>query len=65
MAINLLLILLLHAKYDLRGHDAFIRVLEMQVGIKSKGSGVLEQMCRHFLFVDFVLHVVSWLVNAQ
>jgi len=42
MAIDLFLVLLLHAKHNLRGHNTLIWILEVKVRIQRKGSRVLE-----------------------
>ena len=64
MTIDLLLVFLLHAKDYLCGYDALIRIFEVEVGVKCERSGVFEKMGRYLFFVDFVFHVVSWLVDA-
>lgn len=63
MTIDLFLILLLHAKYDLRWHDALVWILEVQIRVQCKGGRVLEEMRCDFLVVNFVLHVISRLVD--
>jgi len=65
MTIDLLLVLLLHTKDYLCGHDALVRVFEMEVRVECEGGGVFEKMGCDFFFVDFIFHVVTWLINAQ
>ena len=65
MTVDLLLILLLHTKDDLRGHDALVRIFEVQVGVESEGCRILEQMCSYWLVVDGVSHVAARLIYAK
>lgn len=65
MAVNLLLIPFLYAEYDLRRHDAFVRIFEMQIRIETEGRRVLKQVRRYFLVVHEVLHVIAGLINAK
>jgi hypothetical protein len=37
----------------------------VEVGVKCEGGSVFEKVGRYFFFVDLVLHVVTWLVDAQ
>lgn len=65
VTIELLLILLFHAKYNLRGDDAFVRVSELNVRIQSKRCGVFEQVCSNFFAIDCVLHMITGLIHAE
>jgi hypothetical protein len=42
VAINLLLILFFHAKYNLRRHNTFVGVPEVEVRVESEGGGVFK-----------------------
>lgn len=64
MAVDLLLVLFLHAKNNLRRYDAFVRILELDVRIQCKGGRIFKQMGGYFFVVYGVFHVVSGLVNT-
>lgn len=65
MTVNLLLIFLLHAEYDLGWDDAFIRILEVQIWVQAKRRGVFEQMGGDFFVINEVLHVRPRLIHSQ
>lgn len=65
MTVNFLLIFLLHAEDDLGWDDAFIRILEVQIWVQAKRSGVFEQMGGDFFVVNKVLHVRPRLIHSQ
>jgi hypothetical protein len=65
MTVDLLLILLLHTEDDLRGHDALVRIFEVQVGVEREGCCILEQVCSDWFMVDNISHVTAGLVNAK
>ena len=65
MTVDLLLILLLHTKDDLRRHDTLVRIFEVQVGVESEGCRILEQMCGYWLVVDGISHVAAGLIYAK
>ena len=65
MTVDLLLILLFHTKYDLRGHDTLVRIFEVQVRVERKGCRILEQMCCDWLVVDGISHVAARLIHAK
>lgn len=64
MAVNFFLVFLLHAKYDLGWHDALVRVFEVEIRVECERGRVFKQMGCHFLLVDSVFHVISWLIDA-
>lgn len=64
VTVDLFLVFLLHAKHYLRWHNALVRILEVQVRVQCKGSRVLEEMRCDLLVVNFVLHVISRLVDS-
>jgi hypothetical protein len=65
VAVDLLLISFLHAENDLRGHNAFVGILEVQIGVNCKGSRVLEQVCGNRLVVNNVQYVPTRLIHAK
>jgi hypothetical protein len=65
MTVDLLLVLLLHTEYDLRGHDALVGILEVQVRVEPEGRRILEQVCSDWLMVDSISHVPARLVHAK
>ena len=65
VTVDLLLILLLHTKDDLRGHDTLVRIFEVQVRVEREGCRVLEQMCSDRLMVDSISHVTTRLIHAK
>ncbi len=65
MTVDFFLVLLFKTENDLGGYDTLVRVFEVQIGVKSKGGGVFEQMRFDFLLIDTSLHVVSWLIHAE
>lgn len=65
MAIYLLLVLLLHTKYNLTWHNSFIRELEMQIWIQSERCGVLKNVSSDLFLIDSILHVPTCLIYAQ
>ena len=65
MTVDLFLILLLHTEDDLRGHDALVRVFEVQVRIEREGRCILEQMRSDWFMVDNISHVTAGLVDAK
>lgn len=65
MAVNLLLILLLHTEYDLRRYDSLIRVAEVKVRVYRERGSVFEDVRGDCFIVDHVFHVATWLVDAE
>lgn len=65
MTVDLLLVLLLHTEYDLRGHDALVRIFEVQVRVEREGRRILEQVCGDWLMVDSISHVPARLIHAE
>lgn len=65
MAIYFLLIFFFHAEYYLSRDYALVRVLEMKIGIQSKGCCVFEEMCCDRNAIDHVFHMISCLVYAE
>ena len=65
MAIDFLLILLLHAKDYLRRNNTFVRVFEVKVGIQSERCSVLEDMGSDRLFVNGAFHESIRLVDTK
>lgn len=64
MTIDLLLILLLHTKNNLRRHNPLIGKLEMQIRVYRKRSGIFEYVCRDLFFVHHVFHMSTSLIYA-
>lgn len=56
MMLGITHIVLFHAEYDLTGDDTFIRILEVQIGVQSKTSGVLKDVSSHRPIFDHVGH---------
>lgn len=65
MAVDLLLIPLLHTEYYLRRDYPFVRVLESEVGVQPKRRGVFEHVSGDRFVIDHVLHVISGLIDTQ
>ena len=65
MRVDFLLVLLLHAEDDLRRDNSLVRVPELEVLVEAESGGVFEQVSRHGLVINHVLHVVAWLVHAE
>lgn len=65
MAVDLLLVLLLHAKEDLRGYDALVGVSEVQVRVEPEGGGVFEEVGGDWFVVESRLHVGTGLVDSE
>ena len=65
MTVYLLLVLLLHAEKNLRRNNTLVRISEVQVGIKSKGGGILKEMSCYRLMIDLVYHMLSGLIHSQ
>lgn len=51
--------------YYAPSHDALVGVSEVQIRVKRKGCGVLEEMGCNFFVVDHVFHMISRLVDAK
>lgn len=68
MAIDLLLILLLHTENNLRRDDSFVGVLEMQIWVEAKGCCVFIEMGGDHIDIEALSQAcdVLWnlLVNA-
>ena len=54
MRVDLFLVTLFHAKYDLGGNDAFFESFEFQITIHRKLCGELVNMCSHWLILNHV-----------
>ncbi len=65
MAINLLLVPLLHAKEYLGRHHSLIRILEVQIVVNAEGRGILKEMGSDGCMVECALHVVARLVHPE
>lgn len=65
MTINFLLILFLQAEHNLGWDNAFIRKLEVKVGIQRKRSRVLKQMSSDIFAIYGILHMSAILINSQ
>ena len=64
MTVDLLLVLFLHTEDNLRGHDALVRILELEIFVQPKSRRVFEEVSCDGLVVDHILHVVSRLVDT-
>ena len=64
MRVDLLLVLFLHTEDNLRGHDALVRILELEIFVQPKSRRVFEEVSCDGLVVDHILHVVSRLVDT-
>ena len=64
VGVDLLLVLFLHTEDNLRGHDALVRILELEIFVQPKSRRVFEEVSCDGLVVDHILHVVSRLVDT-